>query len=1263
MKYTDEQQKVIDVRDCNLLVSAAAGSGKTAVLVQRILDKVMQGTDIDRMLIMTFTKAAAAEMKERLLRRLNEAMVTAQQNGDLVMSRRLMRQTGLIRGAYISTIDGFCTNVLRNHFGQVDLDPAFRIADDSELKLIKADVMSELLEAEYEEGRPEFLRFVDSYVTKRTDFEIEDAIYKLYDYSQSKPYPVKWIEGCVKNYSAEGDIFESELIKEYLKQIDDILSGICDMARRALDLSLSEAGPYMYVPVIEDEFNQFMEIHKCWQANRDFDKLRKNLSSIQFASLKAVRDKSVDPDVKAAAKGLRDIYKPETGKLLEKFLYASKQQIIKDVEAAAPVARELTGLVIKFSNRFEQAKKEKSVVDFSDLEHLTIRAMTAYDDKGEPILDEKGQPLPSAIALEYRDLFEEIYIDEYQDSNAVQEAILQLIARRDSGRRNLFMVGDVKQSIYRFRLADPTLFIHKSENYDLEEYDEKGQKSDDLRIDLHKNFRSRRQVIDTVNFFFDKLMKKEVGNVEYDQDARLVYGASYIENEEANLSEMLLIKPDEEYTDAQMEAMAVATRIQELMKGYMVQDGEVLRPVRYKDIAILMRTSKWDDTFDRIFAQYGIPCFTESKTGYFDGYEIRTIINMLTVINNPRDDVELCAALKGYFGGLNDEELAQIRIENKKISFYEAARAFAAKEDDLHNTIKSKLTDFFLILEKYEKLAVTMPVHDLIDTLITESCFKIAVASMTNGDRAEKNLDILVTRARDYEKTSYRGLFNFIRYVNQMKKYELDYGQAQGVSDEADAVRILTIHKSKGLEFPVCFVSGMGRGFNKMDQRSRMVMDSDYGIGIDLIDFENRVKAPTIIKKAIISKMDRDSLGEELRVLYVALTRAKEKLIVTGIVSDSMADTMNSKIIPAILEKEEKELSDSDILSAGSYMDWLLKGLVMDQNGVCFFEEISQELSLSELERSVEMIFETLKTAPVAVKYVDLRHIVAAEVTQQLEDNDNRLKIQRIIAGEERPEKTEDYKSVFNWKYPYDQEVTVPAKASVSYLKHLALEENEGLKLFEAAKDGNEGDVAEDEKPSKAADASPVPDFIKKLKGQETIDGAENLIGSLRGTAYHRMFELLDYSGDLSMKGIEKQIEYFVENGFMEKSWGDALWAGKFSAFAKTDIGKRMQAASKRGSLRREQPFCILVPANTVDAKYPASEQILIQGIIDAMFYEDDECVIVDYKTDNVKEIGELERRYKIQLDYYARAISQITGKRVKEKIIYSVKFNEELRV
>jgi len=1308
MKYTDEQQRVIDARGCDLLVSAAAGSGKTAVLVQRILDRVMDmehPVDIDRMLIMTFTRAAAGNMRTKLTRRLAESYQEAKKAGDKRLAEHLLRQNSLIRGAYISTIDGFCTSVLRNHFSAVDIDPAFRVAQDGELRLLRNEVLEELLETEYEEASENFIQFIESYSAKKDDKDVVQAILKLYDYSQSAPYPDEWLEkeACSVYLCEDADsFFENPLIKEFYKDAEGILKQMLNLANQTMEVVLRPDGPYPYAEMVEHEIEMIKAALALSQKGASVDEMREVLLKMEFGRLAQVRDKSVNADMKDYAQGLRGEYKDLVKKLLEVWYYAPAQYIFEDVKKCAPMALELCRLTLNFAKAYKAAKIDRCMVDFQDLEHYTIDILS--DGKQE------GEVVPSKIALEYRDLFEEIYVDEYQDSNNVQEEILKCICRREEGQHNLFMVGDIKQSIYRFRLADPTLFMDKCDKYEsdkaiLPPY------PDQMRMNLSKNFRSRSEVVDSVNYYFDQLMIRDVGGVEYDQDARLVCQAEYTKTEEGNSvehmwdSELLLIQQDDAVAKnkAEMEAIAVASRIKELMGEQKVMDADTkeLRPIRYSDIAILLRaTNGVDDIYQRVFYDYGIPLESEVKTGYFSGYEIDTVINLLSALGNPRDDEVLCAVLKGYFGKITNEELASIRIAYPEVDFYEAAMRYAGYwediqaaeetindksalqdeaqiEKDLNPEIVLKLKSFFDFYDKYRKKAVYLKVYELIDEIVTTSGFEHCVRAMENGQQRIMNLDMLVEKASSYEKTSYYGLFNFLRYINLLKKYEVDYGSAQ--ANESDSVTLMTTHKSKGLEFPVCFVCGMNKAFNTRDTSAKLILDSKAGIGLEYVDAQKRISSNTIIKRAVASKIQNDMLGEELRILYVALTRAMEKLIITSIIDKNGLNSFVMKKQPLVQKCETVKLTKDQISEIKAPIEWLLMSVIRDPNANVFLNSLNKQL-LSEEETNGECGFSKttlINNAPIKMRFVTASDLVETTTIDVIEKEVLKEKYEECLENKGVSEDGNKYTTIFNWKYPYyllnNASGYIPSKVSVSMLKHETMEEAEHLHIvderFVPQYDEKINDI-ENNRNFKENKASvnkteadePVPAFIKADKN-ELLNSHVQIIGSLRGTAYHRMFELLDYDGDLSYEGIEKQRDAFVKGGYIEKEWAEVLSIKKYASFVASPIGKRMQEAHKKGLLKREQPFCIAAPAREVNTRYHSDEPVLIQGIIDAMFYEEGEIVIVDYKTDRVKSLDKLVELYKTQLDYYAKAAEQITGRKVRAKVIYSVCLDGEIEV
>lgn len=1301
MKYTLQQQNVIDIRDCNLLVSAAAGSGKTAVLVQRILDKIMDmknPLDIDRILLVTFTRASAAEMKRRLTDRMTEAYLAAVKNGEEKLVRHLRRQMSLIRGAYISTIDGFCTSVLRNHFAQVGIDPAFRVAEEGELKLLKNEVLEAVLEKEYEASTEDFVELIERYGDSRGDTEIAAAILRLYDYAQSKPYPEKWLRDCGNKYDYESkeELFADEFVKRYMQTLTYELKTVYRYMKQCEEIVLMPAGPYMYGELVESELEQLERLLELVAENADYDKVREAMLGFSFATLSRKKDDSVDEDLREEAKKLRDAYKKIIQQKILVHYAISGEQLFKDVKAIAPAAKELARLVTVFGRQYAAAKRELGVVDFSDLEHMTIQIFTSVAEDGEHVVT-------TPIADAYRALFEEIYIDEYQDSNSVQETILQAICRHETGRKNLFMVGDVKQSIYKFRMAEPKMFVDKSDRYTTVE-DIKMTVPEEAIINLDKNFRSRPEVLNSVNYFFDRLMIREVGGVEYDEAARLKCGADYISESSEHVisegmwkSELMLILPDEAVAadKKELEAIAVANRIKELLKTQLVQDGDSLRPVKYGDMAILLRSVRgWDSVYKRVFANYGIPLATETSSGYFDSYEVRSILNLLSIINNPREDETLCAVLAGFFGGLDNEELAQIRIAYPKMSYYEAAMRYAGVWKSVGDTaeadplalpdaeIVKKLAGFFEFYEKYREKAAYLSVKELIDEIVTVSGFETALLTKTNGEQRLLNLEMLKEKAGAYEKINYKGIYNFMRYIKQLRKYNVDYGQPENAAE--DAVQLMTIHKSKGLEFPVCFVSGMNKQINMSDTRADILMDAEGGIGLGFVDAIRRVKVNSLLKKAVAQNIKLDTLGEELRVLYVALTRAKEKLIITAVTNENELGKHKESICDFNVCRT---LPPEAVVRAERMLDWLLMVLSGDEQIRKMFEEISAKKTSDELANTstgVKINDALIKKADMLVRVVNPETFILAEMADAISNAELKEKYEKLLYNAEKRDAANKYSVLFDWQYPYAEAdgkmKYVPLKASVSKLKHEAMEEQEHVKI--APEDSEEcfdenknilnemGEIGENKASFNNTrnnmryyeKSEPIPDFIKKDRG-ELQKNHHNMIGSLRGTAYHRFFELLDYTGDLTVEGIGEQILTAARRGFLQEDQAAVLKPVKYAEFVQSNIGGRMKAAAIRGELWREQPFCIMVSGKEVDESYPADSEILIQGIIDALFIEAEEYIIVDYKTDRVDNASELAERYALQLKYYAKAIEQITGKRVKERIIYSVGLGEEISV
>ena len=1220
MNFTPEQQKAITLRDRNILVSAAAGSGKTAVLVERIIQRVMdkeQPVDIDRLLVMTFTKAAADQMRERILAAIEEKRM------ENPFDRHLQRQSALVHNAKITTIHGFCLDVIRNHFHEIDLDPDFRVGDEGECRLMKQDVLENVLEEAYAEGNEEFLDMTESLAAKKSDKALESMILKLHDFSMSYPNQEEWLRQCTELYEqVDTDSFDELFwVKELEKSIDLLLADILERLHQLLTVIDSKDGPYMYRTAVQNDISLVESL--CLA--KSFHKMQAEFSQLEFATLG--REKKggefVDPDKKEAVQAGRNKCKKLLQKLSEDYFQETAEEIEDSLKKCSPHVHALAEVTLAFSKAFAHTKREKNIVDFNDLEHLCLEILIKGAD---------------TTAKEYRDYFREIYVDEYQDSNLVQETLLNLIS---SG--NVFMVGDVKQSIYRFRLARPALFTEKYDTYTQED-------SACQRIDLHHNFRSRPEVIDAVNEIFSQIMKKDLGNIAYDEAAALHCGADYPEAEgDQNKAELLLLSSDEEIPDRELEAKAIAGKIKELKERQLVWDKKELayRPVRYSDIVILLRTNKgWDETIKTMIAGEGIPVHVTSQSGYFSAVEVRTILEYLRVIDNPLQDIPLAATMRSVFGGFTDEELALIRAENRRGTLYQAmldyaklkmdssaekenmagsedtaeSEGIAESEPDMkkistekNSALQKKIINFHERLLEYREKTAYTPVYYLLLEMI-EGDYGSYVAAMPTGERRLANLNMLLKKAEDYGKTSYKGLFHFVRYIEFLQKYEVDFGEANLLDENDDTVRIMSIHKSKGLEFPICFVAGMNKKINYQDARAGVVLDVDYGIGIDRIDTKLRTRQSTLLKKAAAQKLVQESLAEEMRIFYVAMTRAEEKLIMTGVVKDL-----------------EKRLTDEVFLTqASSFLDFVV--YAMQTSGRLQTINISQ---------------------------ADVQDLVAQEVSETVSREAVREELLGYLCeGANKTEKSELPEELYkrlHFVYPYQESPNSFAKISVSELKKRSM-------LLQQSED-KELPVEEKLLYEEPQIAPYVPKFVMEGAAYENAP-------ALHGTAFHRMLELWDYKNTADEAGIKAYFAEVLSKRRMEQELYDVVSTEEIIRFLKTNLAERMGRAARSGNLYREQPFVIGIEEQLIGPVAERGEAvlqdtdsvgILVQGIIDAYFVEDGELVIVDYKTDKLHTPKAFAERYHAQLNYYAYALEKLLGLRVKEKIIYSSRLNREI--
>lgn len=1206
-KWTPAQKSAIDTRDCNVLVSAAAGSGKTAVLVERIISMITdpdKNIDIDRLVVVTFTKAAAAQMKDKIRKALDSML--DENPGDV----NLLRQITLLNNAQITTIDSFCLWIIRNHFPEVNLDPGFRIMDEGEKKLIENDVLEDVLEEFYAEADEEFFNLVDAFGMGRDDSGLVSTIDKIYRFSRSNPWIDEWFDECMKVYDDE--TYDNPAIKELYDSIKNVLLDYRDKYNRLVDICSEPAGPAAYTGALQSDLLGINEMIN----SQNFGELGRRIRIFSFEALSRKKDAGADPDIKEYVKGQRKLFKDYIGRLNDKIFLKDDEGIFSDMQGAGIQIRTLLKVAKVYAKRVSEVKREKGIIDFNDMEHLALSILVKKED-GKLVYTETADKLANR--------FEEILIDEYQDSNQLQEVILNAVSKtRLSGENNnIYMVGDVKQSIYKFRLACPELFIEK--------YDTYGETGDNVRIELQKNFRSRENVLECANDVFSHIMNKNFSGIGYDESVRLNAGFPYPEYSDSNYgdganksTDVILISSEneEEATTRELEADRLAKLIEGIVaSGVNVYDADknIYRPAEYRDIVILTRSvTGWADTFADALMDRGIPAYTDSSTGYFSVREIQVILSMLTIVDNPVQEISLAAAMMSYFGGFTAAELGMVRKlgreyvdKNVHNNLYEHLKAVAVigGEDKIQETdvkqLSGKCALFLAKLTLYRDKSSVEPLYDLCWEMIYDSGYYDYVGTMPAGAQRQANLNVLLERAAGYGKSSYSGLFNFLRYIERLKKFDEDFAEGAASLDNENLVRIMSIHKSKGLEFPIVILAGAHKSINFMDATAPVLVDQNLGIAVDYVDLKRRTKTPTIIKGAMARRIVRESIAEEERLLYVAMTRAREKLIITGVVKDA-DKTLDKYRGRAEQLAADGMLSFADSENIKNYLDMIMPVCLMDSDKLKGSFNVmvdAGENSESDAFESEEMSDENKK----AVADKDLMSQPEVSAGYPLLD--------------ELPE------------YVPDDNAAGRMKLTVSQLKAMQAEDDseENAYMDESVKAALKKEECDETN-------SIIPKFIS---GEEV-----KLAANERGSAYHRVMECLDYSVSVNLDGVKADINRMLETGKMNKLQVKSVNPRDISTFVQSDIGKRAASAVNSGRARREQPFVF---------EY---EGQLIQGIIDMYFEEYGELVLIDYKTDRVDKSTageqELVKRYAIQLDYYAKALAQLTGKCVKEKIIYS---------
>lgn len=1242
-KWTDEQQAVIDSRNCNLLVAAAAGSGKTAVLVERIIQIITdtkKPVDIDKLLVVTFTNAAASEMRERIGDAIAKALDKNPENS------HLQNQLVLLNRASITTIHSFCLDVIKSNFHKINIDPNFRIGDQTECSLLKQECIEEIFEQYYESRDKGFLNLVESYAEKRGDKDLQDIILSIYNFSMASPYPKKWLEDSAELFNINDDFDFSNSIwsESILSNVKIEIDGIASSMKSAIEYVDGIDELETYKEKLNIEYSQILNILSA--CNEGWDKTYYFMSNMQFENFaKGVKRLGKDtPDyIKKArenAKSIRDKNKKSLESIIGSTFYKSNEQICHEIKYLYPVVTSISNLIISFEEKYQEKKREKGIIDFNDIEHFALAILTDED--------EDGNIIPSDVAKIYVEKFSEIFIDEYQDSNLVQEVLLSTIARIENPNR--FMVGDVKQSIYRFRQAKPEIFLEKYATYDTEE----GTKN--RKIMLYKNFRSRKEVVDCANYIFENIMSKNIGEIEYSEKERLNLGASFKECEEENVlvggpAQIHLIQKNikaknesdeseeneeeqEEIDNIQLEARMLGNIIKNLMKPN--EDGKVTkvydkkidgyRNVEFKDIVILLRaTSSWAPVFVEELMNMDIPTYADTGIGYFDTIEIKTILALLQIIDNPMQDIPLIAVLKSPMFGFTPEELIDIRIEDRQKSFYETLQIAGSKDGDLGKKIK-----YFLDrLDNFKNKSLYMSTDEFLWYIYIETGYYAYVGALPAGTQRQANLKVLFERAKQFESTSFKGIFNFINFVKKLKRSNSDMGSAKTLGENANVVRIMSIHKSKGLEFPVVICAGMGKNFNTQDFRKDILYHHRLGFGPQLVDYERRISYPSIAKEALKTTINMENLSEEMRVLYVAFTRPKEKLIITGSVRD----------IESSIKKWSEDLdnegpvSEYQILKGKNFLDWIMPAVIKHKD-------------LDELRSIIELDANYLNNHE---SNWETRIWERSDILIEKTSNDEEESIDTILSNldmsENESEFYEDIKYKLDYKYPFMESVNRAGTISVTEIKRL---ENK------AEIDYSAQELIENQTEIK------TPLFIQEDVSKNKLTGAQ------KGTIMHLFMQIVDLTKVSNLNEINEEINLAVKKKVLTQTQADTINPYKVLKFFKSNLGKRMLNSYY---LKREQAFYLQINMSDIfknDDRVEIIEnedKLMVRGIIDAYFEENDELVIVDYKTDFVNEENKdtITEKYIKQLEIYSRALSTLTGKKVKEAYIYLFGTEEEV--
>ncbi len=1215
--WTDAQWRSIFAEGRDVLVSAAAGSGKTAVLIERLIQKMIRQTnpvDVDELLVVTFTNASAAEMRHRMAEALEKELIKDP------TSSHLRRQLSLLNKAQISTLHSFCLSIVKQYAYVLDLDPGFRLANEAEAALIRDDVLAAVLETAYKADNPEDIyRLVDSFTSDRDDQLIETLIEKLYGAASVHPEPKKWLQSIPQGYNVPIDMQIDELpfIHALKLTIQHTLEEAYSMTEEMRQIAVQPAGPAPYGTTVEQDQLLIAEgirriSTQSWQSTFDY------FQSLKFATAARIPKETYDEDLIQKAKDKRDQLKKRVNGIKDSYFTRTPARLLDEMRLMHPILQTLVDLTLTYGEQYRLAKSERGLVDFSDLEHFALQILTK---------EENGHLIPSNIAEDVMAQYKEVLVDEYQDTNRLQETILQIVKSGTEANGNMFMVGDVKQSIYRFRLAEPMLFLAKYLMFTTEALDT------GIKIDLNANFRSRPEILHATNFIFSQIMGERVGEIEYDEAAALKPGAPYPDLQSTvELTLLSQQQEDEESTDddvevneeiqeleelkkSQWEARYIIGKIRKLMENQtMVVDAWTKneRPLEYRDIVILMRSMTWSADLTEEFKQAGIPLYANLSKGYFDALEVMIMLNTLRIVDNPYQDIPLASVLRAPFVGLTESELSHIRLSAPKEPFFEALKNFIRLGGSgIDPETAEKLQRFFLHYEEWRDLARRGSLADLIWRIYMDTHYYEMVGAMPGGKQRQANLRALHDRALSYEKSSFRGLFRFLRFIDRMKKRGDDLGTARAMSEKENVVRLMTIHSSKGLEFPYVFIAGLGRDFNQMDFNELYLFDQTFGLAVKAVDPDKRIAYTSLPFLAMKEKKQLELKSEEMRVLYVAMTRAKEKLMLVGTVKDTQKSI--TKWVD-IANSSGDRLPEYVRSRAKGFLDWIGPSVARHQDF-----SLWQGLAQSGIQHPSKWSFETI--------YVeDLREVVVELESPQSTNP--------TTANVVSSEMTDEIERRFNAVYPFERSVSKRSKQSVSELKRLdQLRKEEEPEFF---------------RPSQVQQA------IKSVYKRPAFlqQGERKLTSAEIGTAMHTAMQHVDVNLALSKGSIEAFIQQLADKQLLTSNEASAIKTDALGAFLQSPLATRLRQAKQ---VLREVPFTYGITDDDGDTQ-------ILQGIADCLFQEaDGEWVLLDYKTDRIKGVliteasilREMHHRYGLQLSLYKQAIEHILAITIKEKILY----------